>query len=218
MDAVEHIVSLYSVSWYSWAMLLLAGCAVLSEVFQPGVMTATTAVVFSRSERMYKQTPDNFPGQLTATLFRFGTIALMLVLVVKDRFGTALEGLMLYGIAVGLLMAVAVTKMLCNQIVDYTFGLKYRAMGVTLHYANIVTMLCLGLYPVLLVLPLIGNITMSRWVAVGFAGLFIGLITYRLAQIYMTGAKAIVYILIYVLTLEVLPWSLPVAVMLKMMN
>jgi hypothetical protein len=79
-------------------------------------------------------------------------------------------------------------------------------------------MLCLGLYPVLLVLPLIGNITMSRWVAVGFAGLFIGLITYRLAQIYMTGAKAIVYILIYVLTLEVLPWSLPVVVMLKMMN
>ena len=84
MTGIEHIATLYSAGWFGWAMMLLATCAVLSEVFQPGVISSVTASVFALSDRTYKQTPDNFPGQLMATLFRLGTPALLLIMAERN--------------------------------------------------------------------------------------------------------------------------------------
>lgn len=205
MTGIEHIATLYSAGWFGWAMMLLATCAVLSEVFQPGVISSVTASVFALSDRTYKQTPDNFPGQLMATLFRLGTPALLLIMAIDDRFDSAGNGLLCYAIALAMIVGMMMIKMLCNGLIDYTFTLRAFAAGVTTHYANTATLSALVQFPMMLILPLFGSLTVNRWAAGISAVLFIGLITYRLARIYLSGAKAIGYILIYVLTLEVLP-------------
>ena len=193
MTGIEHIATLYSAGWFGWAMMLLATCAVLSEVFQPGVISSVTASVFALSDRTYKQTP------------RLGTPALLLIMAIDDRFDSAGNGLLCYTIALAMTIGIMMIKMLCNGLIDYTFTLRAFAAGVTTHYANIATLSALVQFPMMLILPLFGSLTVNRWAAGISAALFIGLITYRLARIYLSGAKAIGYILIYVLTLEVLP-------------
>lgn len=205
MTGIEHIATLYSAGWFGWALMLLATCAVLGEVFQPGVITGVTASVFAHSNRTYKQTPDNFPGQLTASLFRLGTPALLLLIALDDSYESANTGIMLYGITLAMMVGVIVVKMVCNRLIDYTFALRANASGVSTVYANVATLSALIQLPLILVIPLFGSPAANRWIAVIAATLFVGLITYRLVRIYMTSAKSIVYILMYVLTLEVLP-------------
>lgn len=218
MNGYEHIVTLYSAGWFGWTMLVLAVCAVLSELFQPGVITGVPSQVFAHSERTYKQTPDNFPGQLTVTVFRLGTPALLLMMIMGDRFASPGNGFALYGISIAMILVVMLVKMLCNALVDYTFSLRANAAGMTDMYANIATFMGLLLYPAILLLPFIGSVAVNRWVAGVAAALFVGLITYRLMRTYMTSARSIFYILMYVFTLELLPLGVLVVGMSQMMK
>ncbi|MBR1878523.1 MAG: DUF4271 domain-containing protein [Paludibacteraceae bacterium] len=216
-NGIEHIVSLYNASWYGWTLLLLGICAVLSEVFQPGVMTGITGTVFARSERMYKRTPDNFPGQLSSTIFQIGTLALMLVMIWRDRFDSAANGIALYGIAAAMIVAVLLVKTALNGLIDYTFQLKASA-EVSTHMAGITMLVCLGLYAAALVLPLAHSVVVNRWVAGALGIVYLALTTYRMVLVFMSGAKSILYILMYVMTLEVLPIGVLVAGISQMMQ
>ena len=54
MDGVTHIYTLLSAPWCAWTMLSLLLFAFLAEVFQPGIVTQSPSVVFSRGDRVYK--------------------------------------------------------------------------------------------------------------------------------------------------------------------
>lgn len=190
---------MYSAAWCSWWLLVLGVFAILGEVFQPGVITSASASLFAHSNRTYKQVPNNFPGQLLLTLFRIGIPAMALCLFVDAHSIAA------YGVAAALMVAMMVVKILCEQLLDYTFHLRATAAGVHTHYTNIGTLSSILLYVCLLVLLQIGSVTVNRWVIGICALLFVGMISFRLARIYVTDAKAIVYLAIYILTLEVLP-------------
>jgi len=190
---------MYSAGWCGWLLLALGICAVVGEVFQPGVISSASESLFAHSNRTYKQAPDNFPGQMLLTLFRIGVPAMALCLFIDAH------SLAAYGVAVAMTVAVLVVKRLCNQLLDYTFRLRVAAGGVRTHYANIGTLSSLILYVCLLVLLQTGSVTANRWTIGICALLFVGMVAYRLARIYVTDAKAILYVGIYILTLEVLP-------------
>ena len=80
MDGVTHIYTLLSAPWCAWTMLSLLLFAFLAEVFQPGIVTQSPSVVFSRGDRVYKDSPSNFPGLLFISLFRLGVLSMALCL------------------------------------------------------------------------------------------------------------------------------------------
>ena len=180
-------------------MLVLGFCAVMGEVFQPGVISSASESLFAHANRTYKQAPDNFPGQMLLTLFRIGIPALALCLFLD------VHSLAAYGVAAAMMVAMMVVKRLCDRVLDYTFHLRVAAGGVRTHYANIGTLSSMMLYVCLLVLLQTGSVTANRWTIGICALLFVGMVAYRLARIYVTDAKAILYVGIYILTLEVLP-------------
>jgi len=180
-------------------MLVLGFCAVMGEVFQPGVISSASESLFAHANRTYKQAPDNFPGQMLLTLFRIGIPALALCLFLD------VHSLAAYGVAAAMMVAMMVVKRLCDRVLDYTFHLRVAAGGVRTHYANIGTLSSMMLYVCLLVLLQTGSVTANRWIIGICALLFVMMVTYRLARIYVTDAKAILYLGIYILTLEVLP-------------
>ena len=180
-------------------MLALGFCAVMGEVFQPGVISSASESLFAHANRTYKQAPDNFPGQMLLTLFRIGIPALALCLFLD------VHSLAAYGVAAAMMVAMMVVKRLCDRVLDYTFHLRVAAGGVRTHYANIGTLSSMMLYVCLLVLLQTGSVTANRWIIGICALLFVMMVTYRLARIYVTDAKAILYLGIYILTLEVLP-------------
>lgn len=202
MNGIEHIVSPMSAGWCGWTMLVLLLCAILSEVMQPGVILQAPTSLLAQTDRTYKDAPVNLYGQMLISLFRIGTLAMGVYLCIPEsiafRFG-------IYAAICGVTLGILLVKMLSNAVIGFTFGLSGPMNQSYEHYGDITTLTTCALYPAILVLLRIGDINASRWVLVIASGLFILMWTYRLIRSYMTDPKAVLYIILYICTLEVLP-------------
>ncbi len=201
-EGIAHIISPLSAPWCGWTMLGLLVCCILSEYFQPGVITQSVDSLRIRTERSYKDAPANFFGQTCINLFRLGTVAMLLCLCFggEGRFS-----FLTYLAVNALVLAVLVVKMLGNVLLDYTFTISRRFGAMHEHYANIATLVCLLIWPAVLILMHFGTPSACRW-AVGIAlALFILLWVYRSGAQYIHAPVAVLYMLMYWCTLEFLP-------------
>lgn len=178
-------------------------CVILSEWFQPGVVSQAHLSLVVRNDRLYKEAPANFMGQFLVSLFRIGTLALALCLcwAPENQFSFGA-----FGVISGLIIAVCLVKMLCNTIVDYTFTLSRRFGAPYEHYGNLFTLVALVLYPVLLLLLRFASPLAARWCLGIIMSIFLLLWIYRTMRTYITTPVAMLYVLVYICTLEILPF------------
>ena len=183
-------------------MLGLLFCAILSEWFQPGVISQASGSLAVRNDRMYKESPVNFLGQLFITVFRIGISALALCLCweTQGRFPYTAFWAM-----AGLVLVFFLLKMLGNQLIDYTFMLSRRFGSPYEHYGNLFTLLTIAMYPMVLILLRCASAPATRWIIGGLTVVFVLIWTYRVIHTYITSPIAILYVLIYICTFEIVP-------------
>ena len=203
-EGIEHILSPLSAPWCGWVMMGLLLSAILSEWFQPGIITQSYESLLAHTDRMYKQSPNTFLGQLLMAFFRIGTIAMALCLCVYKEMQFSFA---VYGVVCALVVVVLMLKMLCNITIDYTFQLSQRYGKATEIYADLFTMAVMVLYPVVLVMLRLNNPVLTQW-GVGIVALiFIGMWMYRSARLYLVSPQAAGHLLVYMATLEILPMA-----------
>ncbi len=183
-------------------MLALMGCAVFAEWYQPGVILQSPSSFFARTDRTYRESPANFMGQLLITLFRLGTIAMMLFLCVCPENSASMAA---YGLILAGVIAVILVKMLMAVAVDYVFLLTRRYGAAYEPYGDLVTMSALLLYPAALILIRFGTPQAAQWVAAITAVLFLILWIYRAWRTYVSSLMASLYLMMYIATMEILP-------------
>ena len=204
MDGITHILSPLTAPWCGWTLLGLLLFALLAEWAQPGVVSQAYTSLAVRNDRTYKESPTNFMGQFLITLFRIGTMAMMLCLcwMPAERFSFAA-----FWAVCGIIMLVFVIKMLCNLLLNYSFTLERRFGTPYEHYGNLFTLLTLILYPALLVLVHVVSPVAARW-CLGLAlSTFCLLWFYRCFRTYTVSLAAVIYLIIYSTTLELLPFA-----------
>ena len=193
-----------SAAWCGWTMLLLFLCAVFSEVLQPGVISQAYVSITARTERTYREAPTNTLAQMLISIFRIGTLAMAICLSFyagkEFLFGT-------FAAVCGLIFAFILVKMLCNILLDYTFSLSRRFMPAYEQYSDLATITASVLFPCLLIFIRIGRPALSLWALGIIAGLFVLVCLYRMARIYIRSLSAILYVLLYVATLEIVPFG-----------
>ena len=194
-----------SAPWCGWTMLALLLCAVLGELLQPGVISQASSSLLSQNDRTYKNAPTNFPGQVMITMFRIGTAAMGLYLCL---YTGGQSGFGVFATLCGLIVALLLVKMLCNNLLDYTFQISRRFMPAYEQYGDITTIATCILYPALLIMLRVDNILMNRWLVDSIAVLFLLMWLYRLARNYIQSLGSILYVGLYLGTLEVLPLGL----------
>ena len=194
-----------SASWCSWIMLGILLCAVLSEYFQPGVIVQAKNSLMAQTDRLYKESPANFMGQLLIGMFRLGTISMAMYLLCANDHVFSFKG---FWVVYGLVLAVLGVKMISHVCVDYTFGISHRFGAMYEHYGNIVTLVTLILYPIVLVLLRIDHPELNKWLIGGVAVLFFILWLYRSWRQFVQHPAAIPYLIIYLCTLEIFPLAL----------
>lgn len=177
-------------------------CAVLGEIFQPGVISQAHASLLSQNDRTYKDAPVNFQGQLLMTIFRIGTIAMGLYLCL---YTGGQSGFGVFAALCGLVIALILVKMLCNNLLDYTFQISRRFMPPYEQYSDITTITTYLLYPALLVMLRVDNLVLNRWLVGVVAALFLLMWLYRLARNYVHSFAGLAYVVLYIATLEILP-------------
>lgn len=186
-------------------MLVLLLCAVLAELFQPGVISQAKSSLLTQGERTYKESPMNFMGQFMIALFRLGMLSMAVYLCCRHVTSFTFTG---FWVVFGIALAVTVGKMICHQILDYTFRLSRRFGDVYEHYGNIVTLVTMLLYPVLLFLLLLGYLQVNRIVFASVVLLFMLLWLYRAFRMFVHSPRDIIYLAAYMCTLEVLPLAI----------
>ena len=130
-------------------MLVLLILAVLSEWLQPGVISQATTSISVHPERAYKDAPTRTVAQLFISVFRLGTLAMALCLCFPAESGFSFVA---YLAVCGVLLGVALVKMACDLLVDYTFRITKTYGEVYEHYSNLMTLTCVAIYALLLVL------------------------------------------------------------------
>ncbi len=204
-SGISHIISPLSAAWCGWTMLFLFLCAILSEYLQPGIISQSGSSLIVRTERTYKDAPTNLLGQTLVTIFRIGTLAMALCFCFYP-LGTF--GFATYAAVCGLIIAVLLVKMVCNIILDYTFMLSRRFAAVYEHYANISTIAVCILYPALLVVLRIDNPVVGQWLLGIVTALFVIMWTYRAIRTFIISPISILYLTLYICTLELLPLAM----------
>ena len=201
-NGIPHIMSFMSAPWCSWTMLGLLLSLVFAELFQPGVVTQASSSLLMKANRTYKAAPQNFFGQVFISIFRIGTMALALCMCFAQESASRYST---FWIVCGVILAVLLVKMLCNRIIGYTFMLSRPFASAYEHYANIITIAEVVLFPCLLVLLRVGSPVAMRWVLGIISVLFLIMWVYRCARLFLESPAALFYVILYIVTLDILP-------------
>lgn len=204
-EGIGHIITPVSAAWCGWTMLFLLVCGILAEIFQPGVVSQAYVSLWARTERTYKEAPVNFLGQLFVSVYRIGTLSFALCICLYTDGHCSFAG---YSAVFGIVLAVLLIKMLCNVVLGYAFSLRRQTMDAYEHYSNITTIACLALSAAMLGLMRYGDKEIAMWVFWSVTTAFLLIWIYRSWQIFVSRPIEVVYLLIYMATLEILPISM----------
>ena len=202
MNAVPHIPTPISAPWVAWVMLFLLLCGVLAEMVQRGLLVQAFTTIFSKVERSYGDVQQNLMEELIVNIFRIGTFAMALYLYAYRagdfRFTT-------YMLVVAWVLGIDVIKLAASTLVNYTFRISKRFTLISTHYNNLWTVICCGFYVALLFLINIDNAKVTKWLLFALAVAAIVLILIKWIRIFYTDLRSLLYIALYILTLEILP-------------
>ena len=105
----------------------------------------------------------------------------------------------------GAVAAMEIVKYLVSLLLNYTFQLSHQFATLFTHYTYVSTTICCVLYPLLLLIIYFGNqalttIGLCVMMSVCWLVLFI-----KWLRVFFTDMASVIYVVLYILTLEVLP-------------
>ena len=202
MNKLPLISSPLSEAWPSWLMFGLLLCLVIAENLQPDTLRLSFRTAFSRMERMYGDSAVNFWGAVALTVFKIGVLALTLYLICYNRGDFSF---LTFGWITVCIIAFVMVKSICSWMLTYVFDLKpYTALYLP-QYSSLWTALCVILYPCLLIMINVGDNSFMKWIILVFAILFGAAVLVKLVQHYYNGLPSLGYIILYLVTLEIIP-------------
>ncbi len=201
MDNVARILSPDSASWVMWVLfglLLLALCV----GFLGSDIAALARSLFSKSDRMYVD--RNTQGILQTIIvlsFRIGVIALVGYLWIYNANDFAIGN---YLLVVGIVASLLLVQWLLLKGIGNVF-LPQKHLAIAMEQRSIVcNAMAMLLWPIALVMIYIGK--EASTVLCGIAGgVYVVLICVKYMQLFYQNVLSIGYMLLYVISLEVLP-------------
>ena len=202
MDEIALISTPISEAWPMWLMFFLLLCVVLAEVFQPGMIPLAFRTTFTRLERTFGDRANTLVSSLLLNVFRVGTLAMSLYLFTYHSMPFSI---LTYCYISLLLVAVVFVKMLLSWLVSYAFEMRRPMTAFVPQYDNLWTVLCVLLYPLNLLYINALQSVWFRWIPLVAVVLFVVMIVFKLLQNFYSGLHSLVYLLLYLVTLEIVP-------------
>ena len=95
--------------------------------------------------------------------------------------------------------------MFFGWLVGYTFELRRVTDLYIPHYDNLWTVLAVLLYPFVLLFIHLNDSIIMPWLILALVGVFAMAVMIKLFMHFYAGAQSVVYIIVYMVTLEILP-------------
>lgn len=212
MDMVPHILSVYANAWTGWVMLALLLLLVLNHSPQYSLI-GSVKNVFSHAERVYGAQSRAWGSEVCEWLFRIGVLAMAVwILAIGNGrldmgYGRLAigNGAMGYAKVLALVLAVYVVQRLVLRGVGYVFVSRKQLSAAMEQYNAICSAACVCLYPIVLVVMNVPAAHLAQILCGAVLVAFVGMIAWKSIRLFYTNILSLLYILLYIIFLEIMP-------------
>ena len=203
MEIVEHISSVYANGWTGWVLLALLLLLLLNRSARMGVIGSVRSV-FSQSERVYASQSRAWGSELCEYVFRLGVVSMAVwVLAIGDERLAMSNGAMGYVKVFGWVLGVYVVQRLLMRGVGYVFVGSKQLDAAMEQYNGICRMVCVCLYPIVLLLTNAQVGYLAQILCGGVVLLYMVCVWWKSMRLFYANVLSLLYILIYIVFLEV---------------
>ena len=202
MNVVERILSPVSETWVAWVMMSLL-CMMLLNRAVLGRWLQLWHGLFSHSDRMYNGSlSQSVFSVLLSYVFRIGVMAMFGYVLMYD---TGTFAWLTYLKIVGIVFVLLVVQWLLWELVSYVFLPPAQRKNAWEQRTTIYNAICVLLWLIVLVMIEVPNTNLKMLFLIVFLVLLLGMLVFRGMQMFYQRPWTILYVLLYVITLEVLP-------------
>lgn len=200
MDAISRISSPVTESWVAWVLLLLLFLGIINGMFVQELKLVFYGL-FSRAERTYASN-NTTQANIFAILFKVGVLGLLSFLFLWSD-GIAFE-IANYGIVCGVFLGVYCLQWICVNFLGSIFLTRQEKENAILHRNMIYGAMCALMFPiVMLLLWEVNSFTIAMVILL--ATIYLVMLLVKWIQLFYNGILSILYVLLYIISLEVLP-------------
>ena len=207
MDMVPHILSVYANAWTGWVMLALLLLLVLNHSPQYSLI-GSVKNVFSHAERVYGAQSRAWGSEVCEWLFRIGVLAMAVwVLVIGNGRLDMGDWRLAIGYAkvLALVLGVYIVQRLVLRGVGYVFVSRKQLSAAMEQYNAICSAACVCLYPIVLVVMNVPAAHLAQILCGAVLVAFVGMIVWKSIRLFYTNILSLLYILLYIIFLEIMP-------------
>lgn len=200
MEGIFRISSAMSESWTSWVMLVLLILLAFNRFFLTDI-TAVFRNMFSRSERLYSDSTWQERG--IAWVFRAGVVTILVyMLISKELNAFTITG---YWVSLGLISALLIIQYGIERLVSVVF-LPAKMQDLVMEQRNcICNAVAAMLWAGALAIQGVDNILITKVVCYIFVTIYVLLLMVKSMQLFYKNALSILYVILYIISLEVVP-------------
>lgn len=200
MEVISRIISSMSAAWVSWVMLVMLVLMAFNRYFVTDLLLVFRTM-FSRSERLYLD--SSWQGKILAWLFRCGVIAMAIYLMQVRELGGCLMGD--YCVALGLIGGMMLVQYGLEKLVCVVFLSAKQSDLIFEQRSCICNAVALVLWLCVLVMQWVDNVMIMNSMCYTLATVYVGLLLVKSVQLLYRNILSIFYILLYIISLEVVP-------------
>lgn len=186
-------------------MLFLFLCMAFSVMHQPGILRDSYRSLYSKMKRTYSDISSDLLTRMLCGFFRVGTIAMCL-------YASFFTGEHFSGwVYLLVVVAVAITEGLrwaLSQLCTFTFTLKRKMDIPESNYSALWILTSVALFFVTLLIINFGTTVSVLLLLFLVIANYIAVIAWKLIAVFLSEIHDVIYIALYILTLEVLPFTM----------
>lgn len=201
MDSITHILSPYSASWVAW---LLFGLLIVMMANRSSRTNLALIIqsVFSRAERSYSFQTHSWVNRILTGLYEWGVMGLAVYLFIYN--GGSFDSISYLQI-LGVVAAVYLVQGVSIMAVGHVFLSSKNYANTNEQYRSIRSLMCLLCYPILVIGINIPNAMVVKITLCVLLLLFTVVLMSKLLIIFYKNIWSLVYILLYIVYLELIP-------------
>lgn len=184
---------------YQWALWTMFGsliCLCLSWYRQPQWMAGIFTAPFHASDRSYGETAIDLPGMVLLGLYAIGTVSITLAMIHPELpyWWVLLATILFIALKVGL-----------TALVNWTFRLD-KVFGISYYqYAQIWVLFLIVLFPTTLLLIHHGLTRPVEIIGLVVLALMMIILNIKAYQVFFKNLLSVLYITIYIVSMELVP-------------
>jgi hypothetical protein len=202
-----------SAAWVSWVMLVLLVLLAFNRFFITDLLVVFRGM-FSRSERLYLDT--TWQGRVMAWLFRAGVIAMAVYLLITRELGAC--NFVGYLVTLGLIGVYLLVQYGLESFVSVVFLSGKQKELVFEQRGCICNAMMFVLWLVVLVIQWVDNTLVMKGVCMAVAVVYVLLLLLKGVQLLYKNVLSVLYVLVSIISLEVVPWVVTISVIKHMLQ